>query len=188
MSASRTPPWLFTPELCEIYPGAKVICTTRNVDSWWKSWKGIEAKISPTVINIIFWPVPTFRYLAAFLEAIEIKMRSNYPLDPAVKPPGKEMYQHHIDFVKRVVPPERLYFFDVKEGWGPLCEILGVPVPDVPFPRGNDAKAMEELSKKVLKNAVLKWAQILGPGIAVVSVGLYYLLEKLPFPYPAISF
>jgi hypothetical protein len=63
-----------------------------------------------------------------------------------------------------------------------------VPVADVPFPRGNDAEAIEELSKKVLKNAVLKWAQILGPGIAVVGVGLYYLLEKLPLPYPAVSF
>ena len=29
---------------------------------------------------------------------------------------------------------EKLLWFDVREGWEPLCEFLGVDVPDVPFP------------------------------------------------------
>jgi hypothetical protein len=37
VGVTDTPVALFTPELCEIYPDAKVICTTRNVDSWWQS-------------------------------------------------------------------------------------------------------------------------------------------------------
>ncbi len=36
------------------------------------------------------------------------------------------------------VPPEKLLVYEVKEGWGPLCEFLGVGVPDKPFPRLND--------------------------------------------------
>jgi hypothetical protein len=45
--------------------------------------------------------------------------------------------------VKRRVPQERLLVYEVKEGWGPLCEFLGVPVPDEPFPRLNDTAQMQ---------------------------------------------
>ena len=34
-------------------------------------------------------------------------------------------------------PKERLLVYDLKEGWGPLCEFLEVPVPDKPFPHKN---------------------------------------------------
>ena len=30
------------------------------------------------------------------------------------------------------------YFFEVKEGWGPLCKFLDVPVPNIPFPNTDD--------------------------------------------------
>jgi Sulfotransferase domain len=33
----------------------------------------------------------------------------------------------------------------VKEGWGPLCEFLGVEEPDKPFPRLNDAAEVQRL-------------------------------------------
>jgi hypothetical protein len=28
--------------------------------------------------------------------------------------------------------------FEAKEGWEPLCNFLGKPIPDVPYPRVND--------------------------------------------------
>lgn len=34
--------------------------------------------------------------------------------------------------------------FDVREGWEPLCKFLDLPVPDVPFPRINDAAQVAE--------------------------------------------
>ena len=37
--------------------------------------------------------------------------------------------------VKATVPAERLLIFEAKQGWGPLCEFLGVPVPNTPYPR-----------------------------------------------------
>ncbi|KAL7551059.1 hypothetical protein ACHAWF_014261 [Thalassiosira exigua] len=37
--------------------------------------------------------------------------------------------------VQATIPAERLLSFKVGDGWGPLCEFLGVPVPeDIPFP------------------------------------------------------
>jgi hypothetical protein len=41
------------------------------------------------------------------------------------------------------LPPERLLVFHPKQGWGPLCEFLGVSVPAEPFPRVN---SRDELS------------------------------------------
>ena len=38
----------------------------------------------------------------------------------------------------RAIPPERLLVWEVGEGWGPLCEFLGVDVPDEPLPHAND--------------------------------------------------
>ena len=39
--------------------------------------------------------------------------------------------------VKAALPPERLLIFRPGDGWAPLCDFLGLPVPDTPFPRTN---------------------------------------------------
>jgi hypothetical protein len=53
-----------------------------------------------------------------------------------------EVFGRHNHAVRRRVPPERLLVFDVREGWAPLCDFLGVEVPDGPFPRLNEARQM----------------------------------------------
>jgi len=46
--------------------------------------------------------------------------------------------QNYVEYMKSVqesIPSERLLTFNVKQGWGPLCEFLGHPVPEgIPFP------------------------------------------------------
>ena len=49
-----------------------------------------------------------------------------------------EQMHAHNEQVKRTVPPERLLVWEVTEGWEPLCEFLGVDVPDEPLPHAND--------------------------------------------------
>ena len=44
--------------------------------------------------------------------------------------------------MKRSVPPSRLLVYDVREGWGPLCDYLSVDEPEEPFPRLNDTAQM----------------------------------------------
>jgi len=53
-------------------------------------------------------------------------------------------YNGWTEQVKRDVPEEKLLIFHPAQGWKPLCEFLGVPVPDVPFPRSNARKAMHK--------------------------------------------
>ncbi len=51
-----------------------------------------------------------------------------------------DVFKRHNDEVRRDVPADRLLVYDVREGWGPLCTFLGVPVPEgKPFPHLNDA-------------------------------------------------
>jgi hypothetical protein len=48
--------------------------------------------------------------------------------------------------VRETIAPERLLVFDVKEGWGPLCAFLDVPVPEhEPFPRANETAAFQTI-------------------------------------------
>jgi hypothetical protein len=67
--------------------------------------------------------------------------------------------------VKRTVPADRLLVFEAKQGWEPLCEFLGVPVPDAPFPRVNDTA---EFRRRVdIANAV-SWMVLVTPPLAAL--------------------
>ena len=43
-------------------------------------------------------------------------------------------YEAHVAHVKQAIPPERLLVFNLSDGWRPLCQFLGKPIPNEPFP------------------------------------------------------
>lgn len=51
-----------------------------------------------------------------------------------------DFFRRHTEAVVAGVPKERLLVFQVSDGWAPLCEFLGVPTPDAPFPRENSTE------------------------------------------------
>jgi hypothetical protein len=55
------------------------------------------------------------------------------------------VFQEHIDEVQRFVPAGQLLVYHVKDGWEPLCEFVGVPAPDGPFPHINDRKTTRRM-------------------------------------------
>lgn len=57
--------------------------------------------------------------------------------DPVVTAAG---YERHNAEVRASVPAERLALYQPGDGWDPLCEALGVPVPDEPFPHVNSTE------------------------------------------------
>lgn len=67
----------------------------------------------------------------------------------------------HEDHLKAVVPPEKLYWYNVKDGWEPLCKILGVPVPDVPFPHNNSSHEAGLRYKEAITAGVISWTFVL---------------------------
>ena len=56
-----------------------------------------------------------------------------------------EVFNRHNGEVRRRFPKEQLLVYEVKQGWEPLCEFLGVEVPDKPFPHLNDAGEIQRL-------------------------------------------
>ena len=55
--------------------------------------------------------------------------------------PGSEAVEER---VLRTIPKERLLIFNLSDGWRPLADFLGQPVPDAPFPhvdRFEDARS-----------------------------------------------
>lgn len=89
-----------------------------------------------------------------------------------------ELLTMHEDYVRRVVPKGRLFFFNVKDGWEPLCKILSCPVPDEPFPRANDANSMREFFETIFKAAIVRWVQIFAVSGAALAMGLYALKQR----------
>ena len=81
-------------------------------------------------------------------------------------------------FVSELDPLPRCTFlydfqiFNVKQGWKPLCDFLGVPVPaDCPFPNVNDTKSFNVMMKRM---KYLGMALVYGVPLAVASVGYLY--------------
>ena len=66
------------------------------------------------------------------------------------------VFEAHIEEVKRVVPPEKLLVYEVKEGWEPLCRFLEVPVPASPFPHVNDTQTFQEDMKVRFRRGTAK--------------------------------
>lgn len=152
----------FVEELMEVYPDAVVICSVRDPDKWWASLAPIVEKGNLTVLSWILAPLPTLRMFRTYHDALdEGRVGELYFREGEPQRPTRAMYERHIEHLKKVVPKEKLFFFDVRDGWEPLCAILGVPVPkDVPFPRLNDAQTMDAFMKKSVKRGLMAWAGI----------------------------
>ncbi|MDP1793409.1 MAG: sulfotransferase [Acidimicrobiales bacterium] len=49
-------------------------------------------------------------------------------------------YEAHNDYVRSHADPKRLLEWQATDGWAPICERLGIPVPDEPFPHTNSTE------------------------------------------------
>jgi len=67
---------------------------------------------------------------------------------------GVEFYNKWNEEVTAKVPKEKLLRFNVKDGWEPLCRFLGLPVPDIPFPRMNFSG---DFKRRLLLNKRRNW-------------------------------
>ncbi|KAK0625674.1 hypothetical protein DIS24_g10988 [Lasiodiplodia hormozganensis] len=182
---------MYVGELCDLYPDAKVIVTTREKGAWVRSWGPVAGLASTWYFKALFWPLPHVRRFPDIVVALGERMHGRgrdgrmvrrealYPgmweVRGDVEARFGAQYDGHAEYLRRVVPEERLRFFDVKDGWGPLCEILGVEVPDVPLPHENDWESLQGSVRGLVVQAVVVWAVIFA-GVAVlvrVLVGRY---------------
>jgi hypothetical protein len=164
----------FVEELMQLHPDAKVIVTVRDPDRWWKSMEPVVTNGNLTVLSWILTPVPVLRFFRQFHDAMDDgRFGEIFYRKGERKQPSRVTYDRNIEYLKKVVPPEKLFFYDVRDGWEPLCKILNKPVPvDRPFPKLNDADVMENFIKSQVRRGLMYWAGIGGVMVAAAAVSL----------------
>ena len=138
-SACDAPSVIVYRELAERYPKAKVILTTRDPESWWRS-------ASATIISPErqLGGAPDTPMVRMIGKAMAYRARHGVPPARMSDREGAiAEFNRHNDEVRRAIAPERLLVYEVKQGWEPLCKFLGVPVPDTPFPLTNTTEEFQ---------------------------------------------
>ena len=121
----------FWRELSAQYPRAKIILTTRDAQAWFKS-------MAETILHVMQRPLPEDPAWREHRKmVIELVGETVFGGRLRDKDHIIGVFQRHNDEVRRSVPAGRLLEYDMKQGWGPLCAFLGVPVPATPFPKVN---------------------------------------------------
>ena len=170
------PPILFTGELAQLYPNAKIICTIRDPQKWWESMAPVVASTdnkerrNQLIFGYILALLPGLRHWNSFVNAFRYGRFGELYYQSGHTSPHPGQYQEHIDYLERVVPKARLHYFRVSEGWEPLCKILGCEVPNVPFPHVNDSEATDKIIKKQLLRGMTAWVVLTGSitlGVAI---------------------
>lgn len=144
-SAVDWPVCAYWRELADAHPAAKVILTVRDPDRWYTSVRQTIYRSSrpapPTVEGLLMW----------LEDRLDRDLRRRRRISRAVIWDGAfggrfddrdhalAVFARHNAEVRARIPAERLLVFDSTQGWGPLCAFLGVPEPDEPFPRLNQA-------------------------------------------------
>ncbi|MBN6050645.1 sulfotransferase [Nonomuraea sp. RK-328] len=162
-SAQDWPASHYWRELAETYPDAKVVLTVRDPRSWYPSIQMLMSGPRASAAGL------DGRSLEELPEQARTIVTAMGRMRPALETIGRsyfgpdwtygqgvpseelavEVFERHVAAVKAGIPAERLLVFDVREGWGPLCDFLGVAAPTEPFPRLNDADSMRQTFQRL---------------------------------------
>ncbi len=151
------PTCLFYKELLKDNPDAKVIHTTRDFDSWYSSVKETIYRGKPKNLSDGLRLMKNMLTSSDFRKVAPVFM-FNDKLIWSGQFEGKfedkefvrSKFMEHEAEVKRTVKPENLLIYNFKEGWKPLCNFLGKPIPNVPFPHTHQRKSFNKKMDKLL--------------------------------------
>jgi hypothetical protein len=166
----------FYKELLERSPNAKVILTVRDPQRWYESAYNTIYRITGAASSPIFYLASLVMPRAKGIKhARQLINELVWERDLEGRFEDREYvietFERHNEEVKQRVPAEKLLVYDVKEGWAPLCEFLGVEVPDKPFPHLNDTEVFRGRIRRirVLTVATLTF------GVSMAGLVLLYL-------------
>lgn len=135
----------FYQDLMEAYPDAKVLLSVRDGQSW-------ERSMGETIWGVIYGDClmhdlsqarcrvdqPWADYMDMMKQMWEKSGLLGEDDERGTGNLARAMERYN-DEVVRTVPAERLLVWKPADGWGPLCEFLGVAVPAGPLPHVNDS-------------------------------------------------
>jgi hypothetical protein len=164
-SSCDWPSCTYWEELSREYPEAKIILSLRDPERWHAS--GMET-IYPATYLVPRWIGRWIPRLGRFNKMTKDSVwegvfGGRFPdRDHAMK-----IYLDHNEYVKATAPKDRLLVFEAKDGWGPLCEFLEVPVPDGDYPHLNDAS---QIRSAILGARIFGWVVLVALGAGILSL------------------
>lgn len=124
----------FWSELAAAFPDAVIVLSTRrDAQTWWRSAAKtifpatLEAEDSPW--RRMVWDLLRHRFGTTDITNPDAAMAA---------------YEAHNAAVRASAPAGRLIEWQAEDGWAPLCDALGLAVPDVPFPHANTTAEFQE--------------------------------------------
>jgi hypothetical protein len=125
----------FWPELSGAFPDALVLLSVRDPEAWYRS--------ASSTIFLAFDKMPP--ELAPWMTSVKEMMHERF--SDALDDPTAMMdaFERHNDAVRRGIPASRLLEWTPDDGWEPICDRLGLPVPAEPFPVTNTTAEFREM-------------------------------------------
>ncbi|KAI1100787.1 hypothetical protein F4804DRAFT_344454 [Jackrogersella minutella] len=168
---------VFAPELVAVYPDAKVILNVRkDVDAWYRSFDSTMGMFDRNPMNmdwVFSWFCRDLFWIRQCMSRTELPLffRGSFTEN------GKEVYRDHAESVRKMgLPPDRFLEWNVEDGWDPLCNFLGKPISQEPFPSGNTP---QDYHKK-LTAVMIKY-------YATAFVNMLLLIRYSGFDSPALG-
>jgi hypothetical protein len=166
---------VFWRELVDAYPEARVILTVVDPESWYETARGtiFRAVRAPSAAGRLMGRIavqssPTLRRLDEIMRPLV--WDGVFDGRFADREHAIRVFERHVREVRRRVPPDRLLVYRVSQGWPPLCEFLGVPVPaGCPFPWVDDAASLRRQQRE---HALRALSVPVGITVAVVAAGV----------------
>jgi len=123
-------------ELAAHFPDAKVILSVRPADAWFDSFQATIGRfLGPPDAH----SDADRRARAAMTHELIGQQIFGGIIDDRAH--AIRVFREHNAEVQRTIAPDRLLTFQASDGWQPLCDFLGVAVPDTPFPHANSTEA-----------------------------------------------
>ncbi|HXQ60958.1 MAG TPA: sulfotransferase [Acidimicrobiales bacterium] len=125
----------FWRELSQENPDALVLLSVRDPEEWYRS--------ASNTIFLSFDRVPPEleAWMAAMRKLLGDRFSDRFD-DPTAM---MDAFVRHNDAVRAEVPSSRLLEWHLGDGWDPICERLGRPVPAEPFPVTNSTSEFREM-------------------------------------------
>lgn len=145
------PSCFFWEEIHCAFPDAKIIFNQRATEEEW--WRSMHAQLRSnehpalrlmSLLSPSMWKMNRYG-VAAIRAMFGMEFKTLYLTSPHYNEMlFKKKYREHNNYLLEKAPKDQLLMIDFNAGWGPLCEFLGVPVPDSPFPYKNKGASITQ--------------------------------------------
>ena len=131
----------FWRDLAQRYPEAPVLLSVRDPGRWYESVRNTIYKVMSNA------PAQGEAEFARSQIGMARRVVLEDTFHGRIEEPDYaiEIFERHNQAVRDAIDPDRLLVYELGQGWQPLCDFFGVPVPDSDFPHANTSEGFGEL-------------------------------------------